>query len=179
MKSNTVSEWRFHSWMSAAERWRADRARYGPRAGAREQEWWAVAVLRLGVFGDEGSGPSRRAARAQYWPLYRVVQTVTGIGLSKEVRAGGGLRIHHFGGIFVSGGVRLGERCTLRQGVTIGERHEGGPVPVLGDDVELGAYAQVLGGVHVGDGAKVGALSVVLDDVPAGATAVGSPARVA
>jgi serine O-acetyltransferase len=165
--------------MSAAQRWRADRARYGPRAWAREQSWWSVAVLRLGEWGDEGGDPARRLARALYWPLYRLVQTITGIGLSKEVSAGGGLRIHHFGGIFVSRGVVIGERCTLRQGVTIGERHEGGPVPVLGDDVELGAFAQVLGGVHVGDGAKVGAMTVVLDDVPAGATAVGIPARTA
>jgi serine O-acetyltransferase len=165
--------------MSAAERWRADRTRYGPRAWAREQSWWAVAVLRLGEWGDEGGGPGRRAARAAYWPLYRLVQTVTGIGLSKEVSVGGGLRIHHFGGVFVSGGVVIGERCTLRQGVTIGERHDGGPVPVLGDDVELGAYAQVLGGVNVGDGATVGAMAVVLEDVPAGATAVGIPARTA
>jgi serine O-acetyltransferase len=51
-------------------------------------------------------------------------------------------------------------------------------VPVLEDDVELGAYAQILGGVRIGRGAKVGAMSVVLCDVPAGATAVGAPARV-
>ena len=165
---------------TAAERWRADRARYGRGAWRREQSLWSVAVLRFGEWGDElGPGARGALARAAYWPLYRLVQTVTGIGMSKEVRAGGGLRIHHFGGIFIAGGVRLGERCTLRQGVTIGERRDGGPVPVLGDDVELGAYAQVLGGVTVGDGARIGALSVVLSDVPAGATAIGIPARVA
>ena len=41
-------------------------------------------------------------------------------------------------------------------------KYSGGPVPVLEDDVELGAYAQVLGGVRIGKGAKVGAMSVVL-----------------
>jgi serine O-acetyltransferase len=49
---------------------------------------------------------------------------------------------------------------------------------VLGDDVDLGAYAQVLGGVRLGNGCRIGAMSVVLDDVPAGATAVGAPARI-
>ena len=72
----------------------------------------------------------------------------------------------------------IGANCTLRQGVTIGNRHDGGPSPVLEDDVELGAYAQVLGGVRVGRGAKVGAMSVVLRDVPPGAVAVGIPARI-
>ena len=62
--------------------------------------------------------------------------------------------------------------------MTIGNREDDGPVPVLEDDVELGAYAQVLGGVRIGRGAKVGAMSVVLRDVPAGATAVGIPARI-
>ena len=51
-------------------------------------------------------------------------------------------------------------------------------MPVREDDVELGAYAQILGGVRIGRGAKIGAMSVVLNDVPPGATAVGIPARV-
>lgn len=164
---------------SAASRWRDDRERYGPGAGWREQSLWSVAILRLGQAADERTGRlGGRALVKLYWPLYRLVETITGIGLSKAVEVGGGLRIYHFGGIFVADGVRIGRRCTMRQGVTVGERVDGGPLPVLGDDVELGAYAQVLGGVHVGDGARIGALSVVLEDVPEGATAVGVPARV-
>ncbi len=62
--------------------------------------------------------------------------------------------------------------------MTIGNREAGGPVPVLGDDVDVGAYAQLLGGIRIGHGCKIGAMSVVLCDVPDGATAVGAPARV-
>lgn len=158
---------------------RADLERYGPRPWLREQSVWAVAVYRLGRWIDARPGGGPRPAILAYWLAHRVAETVTGIGIPKGVDVGPGLRIHHFGGIFVAEGVRIGARCTLRQGVTIGNRVEGGPVPVLGDDVELGAYAQVLGGVTVGDGARIGALSVVLEDVPPGATAVGSPARIA
>lgn len=165
--------------MSARDAWRADRERYGPRAWAREQSLLAVAVLRLGHWCEElPPGAKRKVATKLYWPAYRVAETITGIGLTKGVAVGGGLRIHHFGSIFVAEGVRIGERCTMRQGVTIGERVDGGPLPVLGDDVELGAFAQVLGGITIGDGAKIGALSVVLQDVPAGRTAVGNPARI-
>lgn len=74
-------------------------------------------------------------------------------------------------------GTTLGARCTLRQGVTLGNRLVGDAAPTVGDDVEFGAYAQVLGAVHVGHGARIGAMSVVLYDVPAGCTAVGAPAR--
>ena len=71
----------------------------------------------------------------------------------------------------------IGQRCTLRQGVTIGNRKEGGPAPWIGDDVEFGAYAQALGGIRIGHGARIGAMAVVLEDVPDGGTAVGAPAR--
>ena len=98
--------------------------------------------------------------------------------MPKTARIGPGLRIWHFGGIFVHSDVVIGSNCTLRQGVTIGNRHADGPVPVIGDNVEFGAYAQVLGGIRVGDNCQIGAMSVVLCDVPDGATAVGAPARI-
>jgi serine O-acetyltransferase len=106
------------------------------------------------------------------------VETVTGISLPKEAEIGPGLRIYHFGNIFVHSGAKIGANCTIRQGVTIGNRVLGGPAPVVEDDVEIGAYAQVLGQIRIGRGAKIGAMSVVLQDVPAGATAVGIPARI-
>ncbi|HEY1922293.1 MAG TPA: hypothetical protein VGG44_05970, partial [Tepidisphaeraceae bacterium] len=113
-----------------------------------------------------------------YWLRFRIVETVTGISLPKEAEIGPGLRIYHFGNIFVHSGAKIGANCTIRQGVTIGNRVLGGPAPVVEDDVEIGAYAQVLGQIRIGRGAKIGAMSVVLQDVPAGATAVGIPARI-
>jgi serine O-acetyltransferase len=164
--------------MSAWSDLRADLGRYPRRAWVREQSVWAVAVYRFGRWGEEQDGLTRIVAGRAYWFAFRVLETLLGIGISKNVIIGPGLRIHHFGGIFVADGVRIGRDCTLRQGVTIGNRVEDGPVPVLGDGVDLGAYAQVLGGVTLGDGCRVGALSVIVHDVPPGATAVGLPARV-
>jgi serine O-acetyltransferase len=117
-------------------------------------------------------------ARPRLLARYRIVETLTGISIPKSVEIGPGLKIHHFGNIFLHKDAKLGANCTLRQGVTIGNRRENGPVPMLEDDVELGAYAQVLGDVKIGKGAKIGAMSVVLCDVPAGATAIGIPAKV-
>lgn len=157
----------------------ADRARYPASAYVREQSLWALAVYRFGRWNDaRPPGFSQKICDRAYWLLFRVVETLTGVSFTKAVEIGPGLRIHHFGNIFVHSGAKIGANCTLRQGVTIGNRHEGGPVPVIEDDVELGAYAQVLGGIRIGRGARVGALSVVLQDVPPGATAVGIPAKI-
>ncbi|AKU10728.1 serine O-acetyltransferase [Azoarcus sp. CIB] len=160
--------------------WAADLRRCGLRRPfLKEQSIWAVAVYRFGRRVDaRPDGVAKRLLTAGYWLAFRVVETVVGISLPKAARIGGGLRIWHFGGVFVHPGAVIGRNCTLRQGVTIGNRHEGGPAPVIGDDVEFGAYAQVLGGVRIGRGCRIGALSVVLCDVPDGATAVGAPARI-
>ncbi|WP_199720335.1 hypothetical protein [Pseudokineococcus lusitanus] len=118
-----------------------------------------------------------RVARRLYWPLHRAAVAITGLELPKEVVVGPGLRVHHAGTVVVHPRARLGARCTLRQGVTLGERRPGAGAPTLGDDVEVGAYAQVLGPVVVGDGARIGALALVIHDVPAGAVVAAAPAR--
>lgn len=160
--------------------WQADLQRCGMRrALLKEQSLWALWVYRFGRRVDRRPpGIVRRVLTMWYWLLFRAAETLTGIGLPKSAVIGPGLRIWHFGGIFLHPQATLGAGCTLRHGVTIGNREEDGPVPVIGDGVEFGAYAQVLGGVRIGDGARIGALSVVLCDVPAGATAVGVPARI-
>lgn len=159
--------------------YQADLKRYPPRPFLKEQSIWAIALYRFGRRNDRRKrGVIRWVADRCYWLAYRIIETLTGISIPKSVDIGPGLRVYHFGNVFVHAQAKIGANCTLRQGVTIGNRHEGGPVPAIEDDVELGAYAQVLGDVRVGRGARIGAMSVVLCDVPAGATAVGIPARV-
>lgn len=159
--------------------WQQDRLRYPPRPFLKEQSIWAIAVYRWGhgLFKEPNSW--RKSLLVQlYWLCFRLVETTTGISLPYNAQISSGLRIHHFGNIFINPGVVIGRNCTLRQGVTIGNRVPDGPVPIIGNDVEFGAYAQVLGGVRVGEGARIGAMAVVLCDVPAGCTAVGNPARI-
>jgi len=160
--------------------WRADVARVGaPRAFLKEQSLWAIWVYRFGRRVDRRpAGLRRRMLLGVYWFLFRIAETLTGISLPKSCVIGKGLRIWHFGGIFINASTVIGENCTLRHGVTIGDRHEDGAAPVLGDHVELGACAQILGGVHIGNHCKIGAMTLVLTDMPPGSTAVGIPARV-
>jgi serine O-acetyltransferase len=160
--------------------WLADLQRCpSARPMLKEQSLWAIWVYRFGRRVDrQRPGIVKNMLTKVYWLLFRLVETVISISLPKSVRVGPGLRIWHFGGIFIHHEAVIGSNCTMRQGVTIGNRVDGGPVPVVGDNVEFGAYAQLLGGIRIGNDCCIGALSVVLCDVPDGATAVGSPARV-
>jgi serine O-acetyltransferase len=158
---------------------RADLARYPARPFLREQSIWAICVYRVGrrIF-KQKPGVLRYIQLKFHALIFRAVETSTGISLPPEAQIGPGLRIYHFGNIFIHERAVIGRNCTLRQGVTIGNIGLEGPVPIIEDDVELGAYAQVYGAVRIGRGAKIGAMSVVLCDVPAGATVFGNPARI-
>lgn len=157
---------------------RQDVARYGGwTALFKEQSLWAVLWYRIGCRISLLSLPlARKPALTAWWFIFRFIELLTGVSLPLGAKIGGGLRIWHFGGIFVNSGSVIGKNCTLRQGVTIGARSDHGGLPIIGDDVELGAYAQVLGPVKVGNRATIGAMSVVIKDVPADHTAVGIPA---
>ncbi len=156
-----------------------DLKRYPPRPFFKEQSIWAIKLYRWGrCLDQQENGFLKKLKLYVYWFSFRVVETLTGISLPKSAEIGPGLRIWHFGNIFINSGCTIGHHCTLRQGVTIGNRHEDGPLPVIGNHVEIGAYAQILGGVRIGDNVKIGAMSVVLCDVPSGATAVGIPAKI-
>ena len=105
---------------------------------------------------------------------------VFGLEVSPRVSIGGGLFLPHTVGT-VLGAAKIGENCTIMQGVTLGADDTdldftASKRPVIGSNVLIGAGAKVIGGVMIGDHAKVGANAVVLQDVPAHALAVGVPA---
>lgn len=59
---------------------------------------------------------------------------------------------------------------------TLGATEKG--VPVIGDNVSLGANVTIIGPVHIGNNVTIGAGSVVVKDIPDNAVVVGNPARV-
>ena len=83
-------------------------------------------------------------------------------------------------GIVIERGVRIGSRVTVMHQVTIGRKDRVGPrqhegkMPVIEDNVFIGAGAKVLGPVRIGRGATVGANAVVTRDVPSHCTVVGA-----
>jgi serine O-acetyltransferase len=157
----------------------ADLERYPSRPFLREQSIWAIWVYRFGrrVL-KRPLGPYRSVLLYIYWTLFRLSETITGISIPFDVQIGPGLRIYHFGNIFVHSDVIIGRNCTLRHGVTIGNRNQNGGVPTIGDDVEFGVGAVAIGPIDIGSGAKIGPLSLVTFDVPEKARVLGNPGTI-
>jgi serine O-acetyltransferase len=105
---------------------------------------------------------------------------LTGIEIHPGARIGKRVFIDHGMGVVIGETAEIGDDVTLYQGVTLGgtkltrgaKRH-----PTIGDDVIVGAHAQVLGPFRVGDGARIGPLALVQAEVPDGARIVGVRAR--
>lgn len=77
------------------------------------------------------------------------------ISLPYSARIDGGLRIRHFGNIYISPKVIIGCNCTLHQDVTISNQMADRSAPLTGDDVDIDANAQLLGEMRVGNKAKL------------------------
>lgn len=165
--------------MAGKSAFREDLARHQGSVRWLDRGLWIIASYRLGrrILAIR-SNPVRRALLFLFFPTVRVVETLAKMSLPAFAEIGGGLRISSAGLIFVHSDCVIGRNCTLGRGVTIGNAREGGPTPIVGDNVEIGPYAQVLGDIHVGDGAKIAPMTVVLNDVPAGSVARGIPAKI-
>lgn len=74
----------------------------------------------------------------------------------------------------------IGDHFTCCQLTTIGNKNNGQNdlVPIIGNNVTIGANASVIGKVVVSDDVVIGAGSVVVKDVPEGAVVVGNPGRI-
>ena len=111
-------------------------------------------------------------------PFFVFFTLLTGIHLPRNCEIEPGFRIFHFGCIILNPLAKIGTNCTMRHGVTIGNRQEIDDVPVLGDNVDIGAGAKILGKIKIGNNVSIGANAVVLCDVPDNHIAVGVPARI-
>lgn len=139
----------------------------------------ALKAYRFGVWRMNVPQPFRAPLSIWYRRQFRRCRDVYGIELPYAATVGRRLVIEHQHGIVVHGATVIGDDCTIRQGVTLGNKTMDKPfdAPRLGNGVNIGAGAKVLGAVTLGDGCQVGANAVVVKDVPAGATAVGIPAK--
>lgn len=109
--------------------------------------------------------------------LYRIiVEWFMGIELNWHLRIGK-LRLYHGQGLIIHPDVIVGEGCTLRCNTVIGNQGDGGGVPNIGNNVDVGANVVIIGDIDIGSNVTIGAGSVVTKSVPDNSIVIGNPGR--
>lgn len=102
----------------------------------------------------------------------------TGIQLPTKANIGKGLFIAHFGSIIVNPDAVLGCNVNIAPGVIIGKtnRGENKGVPMIGNNVWIGANAVIVGNITIGEDVMIAPNAYVNMDVPAHSIVLGNPA---
>ena len=110
----------------------------------------------------------------------KLIEILTGISLPYSAKIGSHFYIGHFGGIIVNANAVIGDNCNISQGVTIGVsgRAEKRGVPIIGNNVYIGANAVVVGKIKIGDNCVISGNSLVVNSIENNSTAAGVPAKI-
>lgn len=81
-------------------------------------------------------------------------------------------------GVVIHSNVRIGDNCLIAQNVTIGRNFGDKKVPIIGNDVYIGAGSVVFGEITIGDNVIIGSNSVVNKSIPSNCTVAGNPMRI-
>ena len=117
-------------------------------------------------------------SRIKLYIAYFFYRLLTSIEISPRAQIGPGLFFPHPQCIVI-GNVKLGDNCTIYQGVTIGAKlpfHK--KYPNIGNNVYIGAGSTILGDITIGNNVTIGAKTMILKDIPNNSTVIGNPAKI-
>jgi serine O-acetyltransferase len=108
----------------------------------------------------------------------KLIEILTGISIPASAKIGHSFYIGHFGGIILNAKSIIGNNCNISQGVTIGVSglNEKRGVPIIGNNVYIGANSVVAGNILVADNVLIGACSLVKSNVDINSVMLGVPA---
>ena len=122
---------------------------------------------------------SSHIVRFLYAALMRINSYKTHIQIPPETSIGSGLYISHWGRIIINQKARIGRNLNISAGVLIGSaqgKMKG--VPVIGDNVVIGANACIIGNCHIGNDVLIAPGAFVNFDVPDNSIVIGNPGRI-
>ena len=113
-----------------------------------------------------------------YGVLTMLMRILYNCSLPSRATIGPGIILLHTGAIYIHPATKIGANCVIGAQVVIGQsKMDDTRVPVIGNNVFIGAGAKIIGPITVGDNTIIGANAVVLKDTPKYSTMVGIPAK--
>jgi serine O-acetyltransferase len=144
------------------------------------QGFWALIQYRIANFfyTNVNWKPIRLFFMFFLYIWQKAIEITTGISIPASVKIGHSFYIAHFGGIIMNSDTIIGNNCNISQGVTIGVSGvgENRGVPIIGNNVYIGANAVIAGKITINDNSLIGACSLVVSDVIENGVMVGVPA---
>lgn len=112
------------------------------------------------------------------WTMKALTRLIHSAHIPCEATIGGTSMLGYRGlGVVIHQRAIIGQNVIIGSHVVIGGRSGHEDVPVIGDDVFIGAGACILGPVHVGNSSVIGANAVVIRDVEPNTIVAGVPAK--
>ena len=109
--------------------------------------------------------------------LFRISRTVPGVDrivkviykcdIPRKTQMGRVTFGHNALGVVIHPQTKIGNNVFFQHHASTGVRWPGDKLPVLQDNVRIGAYAILLGPITIGENSVIGAGSIVTHDVPA------------
>lgn len=146
------------------------------------QGFWAIFQYRVAhfFFKTIRIQPFRFFIMLFMYVWQKTVEISTGISIPASAQIGHSFYIGHFGGIIFNSDVIIGDNCNVSQGVTIGVSGLGikRGVPIIGNNVYIGANSVIAGKIIIEDNVLIGACSLVNSTVKKDSIVLGVPAIV-
>lgn len=143
------------------------------------QGFWAIFQYRIANFCFKLKIPILKQFLLLFCIIWqKIIEVITGISIPASVEIGHSFYIGHFGGIILNAKSKIGSNCNISQGVTIGVSGLGEKrgVPVIGNNVYVGANAVIAGKIIIEDNTLIGACSLVNSNTEKNSVMIGVPA---
>ena len=94
--------------------------------------------------------------------ISKIMRIIYGFDCPRRAKIGNNVKFLHRGlGTIINPKAIIGDNAIIQHHVTIGLNKEGGGVPKIGKNVEIGAYS-----IIIGDNSTIGAGSLITKNVP-------------
>jgi len=108
-----------------------------------------------------------------------MIRFVFSCWLPSSAKIGKNFKLGYGGlGVVIHNNTIIGDNCLIAQNVTIGRNFGDLKVPIICNDVYIGAGSVVFGEITIGDNVIIGSNSLVNKDIPSNCTVVGNPFKI-